>query len=360
MAPDRRMLYNRASADPDGKPWSERKAYVWWDEESGRWTGHDVPDFEVDKAPWYRPPDGASGAEGLAGDDPFIMQGDGKGSLFVPQGLVDGPIPTHYEAAESVFRNPLYAQQGNPTRKEYEHPQNRMNPSPPEQHSEVYPFVFTVSRLTEHHTAGAMSRNLEYLSELQPEMFVEVSPELAAERGLEHMGWCHVVTSRSAVEGRVMVTDRLLPLRIEGRVLHQVWMPYHFGASGLVTGDSANDLFGITLDPNVLIQESKAGTCDVPGRPPAHGPGAAGLHRRVPAPGRCGRRPPRADRHDRPRPGLPGPRRALTRYDARGPVRRARAGRVVPEWWPGQPATAASADGAVLRAAGRPGTGAPG
>jgi len=257
------MLYNRASADPEGKPWSERKAYVWWDEESGRWTGHDVPDFEVDKAPWYRPPDGASGAEGLAGDDPFIMQGDGKGSLFVPQGLVDGPIPTHYEPAESVFRNPLYAQQGNPTRKEYEHRQNRMNPSPPEQHSEVYPFVFTVSRLTEHHTAGAMSRNLEYLSELQPEMFVEVSPELAAERGLEHMGWCHVVTSRSAVEGRVMVTDRLLPLRIEGRVLHQVWMPYHFGASGLVTGDSANDLFGITLDPNVLIQESKAGTCDV-------------------------------------------------------------------------------------------------
>ena len=260
---DRRMLYNRASADPEGKPWSERKAYVWWDEESGSWTGHDVPDFEVDKAPWYRPPDGASGAEGLAGDDPFIMQGDGKGSLFVPQGLVDGPIPTHYEPAESVFRNPLYAQQGNPTRKEYEHPQNRMNPSPPEQHSEVYPFIFTVSRLTEHHTAGAMSRNLEYLSELQPEMFVEVSPELAAERGLEHMGWCHVVTSRSAVEGRVMVTDRLLPLRIEGRVLHQVWMPYHFGASGLVTGDSANDLFGITLDPNVLIQESKAGTCDV-------------------------------------------------------------------------------------------------
>jgi formate dehydrogenase major subunit len=260
---DRRMLYNRASADPEGKPWSERKAYVWWDEEAGRWTGHDVPDFEVGKAPWYRPPDGASGAEGLAGDDPFIMQGDGKGSLFVPQGLVDGPIPTHYEPAESVFRNPLYAQQGNPTRKEYEHPQNRMNPSPPEQHSEVYPFVFTVSRLTEHHTAGAMSRNLEYLSELQPEMFVEVSPELAAERGLEHMGWCHVVTSRSAVEGRVMVTDRLLPLRIEGRVLHQVWMPYHFGASGLVTGDSANDLFGITLDPNVLIQESKAGTCDV-------------------------------------------------------------------------------------------------
>jgi formate dehydrogenase major subunit len=96
-----------------------------------------------------------------------------------------------------------------------------------------------------------------------------VSPELAEERGLEHMGWCHVVTARSAVEGKVMVTDRLTPLRIENRVVHQVWLPYHWGAGGMVSGDSANDLFGITLDPNVLIQESKVGTCDVrPGRRP--------------------------------------------------------------------------------------------
>jgi formate dehydrogenase major subunit len=114
-----------------------------------------------------------------------------------------------------------------------------------------------------------MSRYLEHLAELQPEMFVEVSPELAAERGLEHNGWCHVVTARSAVEGRVMVTERLTPLRVEGRTVHQVWLPYHWGAGGMVTGDSANDLFGITLDPNVLIQESKVGTCDVlPGRRP--------------------------------------------------------------------------------------------
>jgi formate dehydrogenase major subunit len=100
-------------------------------------------------------------------------------------------------------------------------------------------------------------------------MFFEVSPELAAERGLEHMGWGHVVTERAAVEGRVMVTDRLTPLRIEGKVIHQVWLPYHWGGGGYTTGDSANDLFGIALDPNVLIQETKAGTCDVrPGRRP--------------------------------------------------------------------------------------------
>jgi formate dehydrogenase major subunit len=266
---NRRILYNRASADPEGKPWSERKAYVWWDEEAGEWTGHDVPDFEKGKAPSYRPPEGASGVEAISGDDAFIMQGDGKGSLFVPQGLIDGPMPTHYEPVESPFSNALYAQQGNPTRKEYERKENRLNPSPPEEHSDVFPYVFTTSRLTEHHTAGGMSRYLQYLSELQPEMFIEVSPELAAQRGLTHMGWGHVVTARSAVEGRIMVTDRLSPLRIDGQVLHQVWLPYHWGSGGMVTGDSANDLLGISLDPNVLIQESKVGTCDVqPGRRP--------------------------------------------------------------------------------------------
>ncbi len=263
---NRRTLYNRASADPEGRPWSERKAYVWWDPEAGEageWVGHDVPDFEKTKPPSYRPAEGDSGIKGIAGDDPFIMQGDGKGSLYVPQGLIDGPMPTHYEPVESPFRNLMYTQQANPTRKEYERGDNRINPSPPQEHSEVFPYIFTTSRLTEHHTAGGMSRYLQYLSELQPEMFIEVSPELAAERGLEHMGWCHVITSRAAVEGRVLVTERLSPLRVEGRVVHQVWLPYHWGAGGMVTGDSANDLFGISLDPNVLIQESKAGTCDV-------------------------------------------------------------------------------------------------
>ena len=266
---NRRILYNRASADPDGKPWSERKAYVWWDPDKGEWTGHDVPDFVKDRAPSYRADEDADGVAALEGVDPFIMQGDGKGALFVAKGLIDGPLPTHYEPVESPFRNPLYAQQSNPTRMEYERPENRMNPAPPAPGSEVFPFVFTTSRLTEHHTAGGMSRYLEYLSELQPAMFVEVSPELAEERGLTHMQWCHVVTARAAVEGRVMVTDRLRPLRVEGRTVHQVWLPYHWGSGGLVSGDSTNDLFGISLDPNVLIQESKVGTCDVrPGRRP--------------------------------------------------------------------------------------------
>jgi formate dehydrogenase major subunit len=266
---NRRNLYNRASADPDGNPWSERKKLVWWDADKEEWTGDDIPDFERNKPPGYQPDEGAGGVAALAGDDPFIMQGDGKGSLFAPQGLIDGPMPTHYEPVESPFRNVLYGQQANPTRKEYDRDDNPMNPSPPELHSDVYPFVFTTSRLTEHHTAGGMSRYLEYLAELQPEMFVEVSPALAAERGLENAGWCHVVTSRAVIEARVLVTDRLRPLRVDGRIVHQVWLPYHWGSGGLVTGDSANDLLGIALDPNVLIQESKVGTCDVqPGRRP--------------------------------------------------------------------------------------------
>jgi formate dehydrogenase major subunit len=269
---DRRTLYNRASADPEGRPWSERKKYVWWDPEAGEageWTGYDVPDFEKTKPPSYRPPEGATGVAAIAGDDPFIMQGDGKGWLYAPSGLIDGPMPTHYEPAESMVRNPLYLQQANPTRKVYDRSDNLTNPSAPQRQAEVFPYVFTTSRLTEHHTAGGMSRQLAYLSELQPEMFVEVSPELAAERGLEHLGWAHLVTARSAIEAKVMITDRLTPLRIDGRVLHQIWLPYHWGGSGLVTGDSANDLIGITLDPNVLIQESKVGTCDIqPGRRP--------------------------------------------------------------------------------------------
>jgi formate dehydrogenase major subunit len=260
---NRRTLYNRASADPEGQPWSERKRYVWWDADKGEWTGDDVPDFEKTKPPSYRPPEGASGVEAIAGDDAFIMQGDGKGWLFVPTGLVDGPLPTHYEPPESPVRNPLYGEQANPVRKVYDHPVNSINPSPPEPHSEVFPYVFTVSRLTEHHTAGGMSRMVRPLSELQPEMFVEVSPELAAERGLTHLDWAHLVSGRAVVEAKVLVTDRLTPLRIEGRTVHQVWLPYHFGSEGFVRGDSANDLFGITLDPNVLIQESKIGTCDL-------------------------------------------------------------------------------------------------
>jgi formate dehydrogenase major subunit len=114
-----------------------------------------------------------------------------------------------------------------------------------------------------------MSRWLSYLSELQPEMFCEVSPELARERGLDHLGWATVVTARGAIEARVLVTARMVPVRVGDTVVHQVGLPYHWGRNGLSTGDSANELTHMALDPNVQIQEVKAATCDIrPGRRP--------------------------------------------------------------------------------------------
>jgi len=110
---------------------------------------------------------------------------------------------------------------------------------------------------------------LPYLAELQPEFFCEVSPELAAERGLENGGWATIVTARAEVEARVLVTERIRPIEVQGRRLHQIGLPYHWGANGLSTGDSANDLAHLALDPNVHIQEVKALACDIrPGRRP--------------------------------------------------------------------------------------------
>ncbi len=266
---NRRILYNRASADPQGRPWSERKALVWWDADQGRWTGHDVPDFEADKPPDYVPAPGARGPAALAGDDPFIMQADGRGWLYTPAGVGEGPLPTHYEPQDSPVRNRLHRQQRNPVRQVYAHERNRYHPDPDTPGADVFPFVLTTYRLTEHFTAGGMSRWTPYLAELQPEFFCEVSPELAGERGLEHGGWATVVSARGVVEARVMVTDRMTPLRVDGRTLHQIGMPYHWGPNGYARGDSMNELSSMSLDPSSHIQEVKALTIDIrPGRRP--------------------------------------------------------------------------------------------
>ncbi|HEY5675365.1 MAG TPA: formate dehydrogenase subunit alpha, partial [Myxococcales bacterium] len=206
----------------------------------------------------------AQGLHAISGIDPFIMQVDGKGWLFAPAGLLDGPLPTHYEPQESAVQNLLYAQQCNPRRLEWNtgsNPYHRAFADP------RFPFVLTTYRLTEHHTGGGMTRWLSWLSELMPEMFCEVSPELAKERGLVHGGWATVATARGNVECRVLVTRRLRPLRVRGRTLHQIGLPYHWGYTGRVRGDSSNDLLSFVADPNVHIQESKALTGDIrPGR----------------------------------------------------------------------------------------------
>jgi len=261
---DRRVLYNRASARPDGRPWSERKKLVWWDANMREWTGLDVPDFARTKAPDYHPPPGAEGDAALAGDKPFILHPDGVGWIWVPIGLADGPLPTHYEPLESPSSNVLYpAHQINPAAMKLERPDNHYA----REGDPRFPCVMTTYRLTEHHTAGGMSRTLPHLAELQPEFFCELSPELAAERGIEPGGWLTIMTMRGIVEARALVTSRIRPLRIDGRTVHQIGVPYHWGTRGLVTGDSANDLVAMSEEPNVRIMEAKGLLSNVqPGR----------------------------------------------------------------------------------------------
>ena len=193
-----------------------------------------------------------------------MCSSDLKAWLFAPAGLSDGPLPAHYEPQDSPVRNLLYGHQRNPAREiTASSPLNRYQPSDGAPGADMYPYVATTYRLTEHHTAGGMSRWLPYLSELQPEMFCEVSAELARECGLENGGWATIITARAAIEARVLVTDRIAPLTVDGRRLHQVGLPYHWGYSGVSVGDSANDLTHLSLDSNVHIQEVKALACAI-------------------------------------------------------------------------------------------------
>lgn len=268
---DRRILYNRASARPDGRPWSERKKLVWWDEQGKKWTGYDVPDFTATKAPDYQPPKGARGDDALAGDKPFIMHPEGMGRLFVPSGLKDGPLPTHYEPLESPVPNVLYAERPtDPASKKLERPDNRYASSPDER----FPYVLSTYRLTEHHTAGGMTRYLSHLAELQPELFCEISLELAAELGVGNGSLVTITTARGIIEARALVTSRILPIRLGERTVHQVGLPYHWGYKGLVKGDIVNDLVALSQEPNVRIMEAKALLCNVIPAPRERGPKA--------------------------------------------------------------------------------------
>jgi formate dehydrogenase major subunit len=260
---DRRIIYNRASAKPDGAPWSERKKLVWW--ESEKWTGIDVPDFKPNKSPDHIPQKGQSGLDGQRGDAPFVLHEDGLGWLFVPKGLQDGPFPTHYEPLESPVRNELYSRDTNPVVNWFTRAENRFAPPADAR----FPFVLTTYRLTEHHTGGGMSRFLSHLAELQPEMFVEISPQLATELKIDNRAYVCLVTLRGAIEARALVSRRIRPIQLNGKTVHQVAIPFHFGTAGPVRGDAANDLVAISGEPNVTIMETKAMSCNlVPGRLP--------------------------------------------------------------------------------------------
>jgi len=254
---NRRLLYNRASADLKGRPWSERKTWIWWD--GKKWTGYDTPDFAIHKLPDAPADPESIGLEGLSGSQPFIMKPDGVGWLFAPNGLVHGPLPTHYEPVESPVENLLYNQQNNPVLKYWKHEDNRIA----EVNDERYPYVMTTFRLTEHFLAGAMSRWNPWLTELMPELFIEISPELAGEKGIYNNQRVRITTPRGRIQARALVTGRMRPFLINSRRVHHVGMPWHWGWQGVVGGDVVNQLTALIGDPNVSIHEAKAFVCNV-------------------------------------------------------------------------------------------------
>ncbi len=256
---NRRELYNRASADPEGRPWSEQKRLVWWDAAKEKWTGYDVPDFEEDKRPDYRPDwsKRPAGMEALGGADPFIMIPDGKCLLFVPSGLKDGPLPTHYEPLESLVRNPLYGRQINPAAKLWPRPGNEYH----EVDDPRFPYIFTTYRVTELHCGGVATRAMPHTAELQPEAFVEIPPELAKEHGIRSTDWVVLSTARGEVEAKALVTDRLRPFVVNGKRVYQIGMPWVYGWEGYARGDIANRLLSMYGDANTSIHSTKALTC---------------------------------------------------------------------------------------------------
>jgi formate dehydrogenase major subunit len=256
---NRRIMYNRASADLEGKPWSERKKWVWWDAEAKKWAGYDVPDYIATKPPDDKAKPGAAGMDALPGTAPFIMRPDGVGWLFAPSGMVDGPLPTHYEPVESPVKNQLYQQQASPVIKYWKDGANPLaQPGDPK-----FPYALTTYRLTEHYLAGGMSRWNPWLTELQPELFIEISPELAQEKGIKNLDWVKITSPRAQIKAKALVTKRMRPFKMGDKVVHQVGMPWHWGYEGLSTGDVVNELTSLVGDPNVSMHEGKAFVCNV-------------------------------------------------------------------------------------------------
>jgi formate dehydrogenase major subunit len=246
---NRRIIYNRCSADSNGNPWPGGKDLIWWDGE--KWTGYDVPDFAATKGP---------GAPGF--NDPFIMKTDGKGWIF--GALNEGPLPTHYEPVESPTTNALYPNHPiNPAIKIW-----RTNEGQDVGDSYAdptrFPIVATTYRVVEHWQAGGMSRWLPWLAEAQPQMFVEMSEELAQEKKIKNGQLARVSSARGEIEAVAVVTKRFKPFSVNGQVVHQVGLPWHFGWGGgsqapaLATGDTANDLTPHVGDANTTIPEYKA------------------------------------------------------------------------------------------------------
>ncbi len=234
---NRRILYNRASTTLAGEPFDPKRVVISWNAVDKKWVG-DVPDGGY-------PP-----GEKLA----FIMRRGGRARIFGPT-MADGPFPEHYEPWESPVINPLHTQETNPALWDMEQDAKGA--------THAFPLVGTTYRVSEHWQTGAMTRNLPWLVEMQPEMFVEMSPQLAEERGIANGEHVMVESARGAIEAVAVVTPRFQPFIVQEQVVHEIGMPYHWGYTGLATGGSANELTPPVGDANTMIPETKAFLCNV-------------------------------------------------------------------------------------------------
>jgi formate dehydrogenase major subunit len=242
---NRRVMYNRASCDPAGKPWDPDRTQVWWNEAQQKWVGNDVPDFKADS-----PPKDHMG--------PFIMNPEGVGRLFVPlAGMADGPFPEHYEPTESPIENPLHPNQShNPLAKKFTTPLDKYGST-----SEGYNIVCTTYRLTEHY--HYWTKNNPMNVQLVPEPFVEIPAELANDLGLRGGEKIKVSSARGQYLAKAMVTRRIKPMLIDGKKTYQIGIPIHWGYRGIAedagkTGLTlANQLSPAVTDPNAYTPEFK-------------------------------------------------------------------------------------------------------
>jgi len=238
---NRRIIYNRASVNPAGEPFNPKRPVIAWDETEKKWKG-DVPD-----GPWPPMKDAKEGKY------PFIMLPEGHARLYALD-MKDGPFPEHYEPMESPTRNLLSKVQNNPA---VAVPKNVSSDLA------KFPYIGTTYRMTEHWQAGAMTRSLPWLAELVPDMFVEISESLAKLKGIRKGDKVKVTTERGTIEAVALVTSRLKPFNVEGKMIEQVGMPWHFGYAGLATGDSANILTPSVGCANTSIPEFKAFLCSI-------------------------------------------------------------------------------------------------
>ena len=234
---NRRVMYNRASADVDGKPWDPKRPGIWWNGE--KWVG-DVPDIKPDSPP------GEFGA--------FIMLPEGVGRLFAPV-LNDGPFAEHYEAIEAPIANPLHPNvTSNPASKKFSTDKDTYGKK------EDFPIVCTTYRLTEHFHYWTQHQQNGRLNEMQPGFFVEIPEGLAKEKGIANGSQVKVLSARGEIQGVAMVTKRMPELKIDGKPAWQIGFPIHWGFAGAPnhTGPLANMLTPSAMDPNTWTPEYKA------------------------------------------------------------------------------------------------------